>query len=137
MGIYRLLFPRCYRSFAGKRWVSIGLRTLHLLGVAGLGGSILCGPSATAWTPSLALIVVSGLAMFALEIWASGVYLIQVRGQAMVAKLLLLAVVLLVPVTDVAVVVITILLSGVVSHAPASVRHYSLYHRRVLDSLLP
>lgn len=137
MDIYPLLFPRHYRTFAGKRWVNIGLRTLHLLGVAGLGGSILYDRCATAWTPSLALTVITGFAMFALEIWASGVYLIQVRGQAMVAKLLLLAVALLVPVTDVAVVVIAILLSGVVSHAPASVRYYSLYHRRVVDSLPP
>lgn len=135
MGIYPLLFPRHYRSFAGKRWVNIGLRTLHLLGVAGLGGSILCGPSAPTWTPSLVLTGVSGLAMFALEIWASGVYLIQLRGLAMAAKIVVLAGSLLVPATHAAMVIVVIVLSGVVSHAPASVRYYSPYHRRVVDSL--
>ena len=32
-------------------------------------------------------------------------------------------------------IVVAVVLSGVVSHAPASIRYYSIFHRRVIDAL--
>ena len=47
----RILFPRDSRSFSGKRWVNIALRTIHLIGVAGLGGGFLYQSPSEVWLP--------------------------------------------------------------------------------------
>ena len=90
MKTYRLLIPAQTRSFVGKRWVFITLRTLHLIGVAGLGGGFLYASPKPLWVPYLTLTLASGIAILSLEIWSNGIYLIQLRGVAVVIKLLLL-----------------------------------------------
>ena len=135
MSLYRLAFPPRYRGFTGRRWVSIGLRTAHLLGVTGLGGALVCGMAPEIWRPYLWLTVATGSLMLAIEVWGSAIYLIQLRGLAMIAKVLILGGSTLAAGTETAMSVVTVVLSGVVSHAPASIRYYSIFHRRVIDAL--
>jgi hypothetical protein len=73
--------------------------------------------------------------MLVLELWSSAIYLLQVRGQATLLKVALVAALPLAPGLEATVVVLAIVISGIVSHAPASVRYYSVFHGRVLDDL--
>ncbi len=129
------MFPRRYRTFPGKRWINISLRTAHLLGVAGLGAGLVAGTASELWMWALYLTVTSGALMLSIEAWSSAVYLIQLRGLAMVAKVLLLLASTLVPGSQAATIVAAIVISGIVSHAPATVRYYSLFHGRTIDAL--
>ena len=131
MSLYRAIFPRENRTFPGKRWVETGMRTVHLIGTAGIGGGFLWGADPAHWMPFLWLTVLSGLGMAVLQVWGNGVWLVQTRGLTVLLKLVLLLVLMVTqPRADLFILVIVI--SGVVSHAPASLRYYSpLLLRRV------
>ncbi len=134
MSLFHAVFPQEPRTFPGKRWVETSLRTLHLLGTAGIGGGFLWGADPAHWLPFLWLTVVSGMLMAGLQIWGNGVWLIQVRGLAVMVKLLLLALMVLFGArADLFVLVIVI--SGVVSHAPANVRYFSPVFMRRIERL--
>ncbi|MBI2313020.1 MAG: hypothetical protein HYU77_11025 [Betaproteobacteria bacterium] len=129
------LFPDKARGFPGKRWVKIGLRTLHLVGTAGVGGAFLYGAPERLWLPYWWMTVASGVALVAIELWSNGVWLIQVRGVAILAKLVLLACVPLAPDLGGLILILIIVISAVSSHAPASVRYFSLLHGRRIETL--
>ena len=131
----RLLFPSKTRSFVGQRWVKIALRTLHLLGTAGVGGGILCNVSQQLWLPYLWLVLFSGLAFIAVEIWSNGIWLIQVRGLVIVIKILLISTLLFEENIGMIVMIIIIGLSGIISHAPGNVRYFSIFHWKRVESL--
>ena len=134
-GLYRTLFPREPRGFRGRRWVNIALRTLHLVGVAGAGGGLLYAADPALWHPYLWLVIGSGVLMLAVEGFASLLYLIQLRGVAMLLKPPLLGVALHDASLAPWVLVLVLVLSGVMAHAPANVRYFSLLHGRRVDRL--
>ena len=131
----RALFPDPPRGFPGRRWVNIGLRTLHLVGVAGMGGGWLYGAEPSAWQPYLWLVLATGLAMVALELAATCLWLLQLRGLAVVAKLGLVALALHRPDATPWLLVGVIVLSSVFAHAPADVRYFSPFHGRRIERL--
>lgn len=135
MSIYRILFPRESRSFPGRRWVNIALRTLHLIGNAGVGAGFLFGAPEEAWLPYLALTVASGFALLLLEIWANVIWLIHICGAAILVKLGLFACLPLFEGYEAHVLVITVVISGISSHAPRDIRHISLLHGKRVDAL--
>lgn len=128
-----LLFPAKKRDFAAKRWVKISLRTLHLLGLAGFAGAYINAIEPVLWWPFVALTLLSGLAMVAIELWTHGIWLLQLRGQAVMFKLVLLVTSLWTPMpVDLLLFALIIIISGLISHAPGNVRYYSfLYRRRI------
>lgn len=127
------LFPIDKRDFPGRRWLSITLRTLHLMGIAGLAGAYLFHLPDGQWMPYLWLAVLSGFLMAAMAVYVDGIWLLQLRGQAIFLKLLLLSTVFwLFDEPQSGIYLLVILISGVVSHAPGKVRYYSLWHRKVL-----
>ncbi|RKZ35053.1 MAG: hypothetical protein DRQ37_07060 [Gammaproteobacteria bacterium] len=130
-----MFFPERNRGFRGKRWVNISLRTLHLLGTAGIGGAFLYQAPTEAWMPYLWLLLVSGIGMLCLEVWSNGIWLLQMRGVAVLVKIILLASLLVIDGIDAMVLVLVIVISGVVSHAPARIRYFSLVHGRQMESL--
>ena len=121
-----ILFPTQSRAFPGQRWLSISLRTLHLIGLAGVGAGFLFQLAFTHWQAYLMLIVLTGLAMVVLEIWSNGIWLLQLRGLATMIKLLLLSITLLIGL-DTYILITVIIISAVLSHAPGKVRYYSLF----------
>jgi len=131
----RTLFPDPPRGFPGRRWVNIGLRTVHLLGVAGMGGGWLYGADPADWRPFLWLVLMSGGAMVLLEVAATCLWLLQLRGLAVLAKLLLVALAVRWPETTPWVLVTVIVLSSVFAHAPANVRYFSPFHGRRVERL--
>jgi hypothetical protein len=135
LSLLRLLVPEAPRVFPAQRWVRISLRTLHLIGVAGVGGGFLYGADASMWTPYLWLTVVTGAVMMGIELWTTGLWLIQVRGLSVVVKLGLIAWLLRTENLELPLVITVIVISGVISHAPGSVRYFSVFHWRRLERL--
>lgn len=76
-----------YRSFPGKSPVVNLLRALHLIGVVGLGASVLGGGAQRVCDGYCLLVLVSGAGILALDIWSSPAYLLQVKGMGMAVKL--------------------------------------------------
>jgi len=135
LNLFRLLVPETPRTFPALRWVRISLRTAHLLGVAGLGGGFLYGAAPAAWMPYLWLAFVTGTVMVMLELWSTGLWLIQVRGLSVVVKLGLIAWLMRADPLQMPVLIAVVVISGVVSHAPADVRYFSVFHGRRIDGL--
>ena len=128
-----LLSPEQPRLLPGHRWIKIGLRSIHLVGVAGLGAGYLYSGDDATWRIYLYLTLVSGVLLTVLEIWSNPAWLTQVRGQAIMLKLLLLALTLDFPDGRAALLIMVVLISGIVAHAPHKVRHYSLIHGRCIE----
>jgi hypothetical protein len=113
------------RFFRGQRWLNIGLRGLHLLGVAGMGaGYLVPAVAQDAWLPYLVLTLATGVGMAMLDAWSDRHWLAQLSGQTVLFKLLLLALNPFWPAAGPALFTAVILISAMVSHAPARVRHY-------------
>lgn len=134
MQLKRLLFPEESRFFPGQRWVNIALRTLHLIGIAGLGGGFFYASEGDSWRTFFDLTLWSGAGLTAIAVWNDGVWLVQLRGQAILLKLLLLGLMPLLPSLRLPLFLAILVISGVMAHAPASVRYYSLWHGRRLES---
>jgi hypothetical protein len=130
-----ILFPAVSRSFPGKRWLNITLRTLHLIGVAGLGGAYLYSAPRGLWEPYLWLSLSSGSALVAMSLYSNGIWLLQLRGLLILLKLGLLGIMLWLPGFSLQLGMAVIVLSSVISHAPGNVRYYSIWHGRRIESL--
>lgn len=135
MSISSLLFPDPSRKIPGKRQLSVLLRSLHLVGIAGLAGHFLFDLNAAQWLPYAVLALGSGGLMVAMELWCDGIWLLQLRGQAILLKLMLLLAAVLLPALAAPLFVLIVLISGFFAHAPGRVRYYSLWHRRVVKAL--
>jgi hypothetical protein len=59
----RFLFPAQPRSFHGERWVNIGLRCVHPVGVSGIAGGFLFDLEAQIWSAYWSLTLASGVAL--------------------------------------------------------------------------
>lgn len=135
MSLLSILFPRHSRTFPGKRWLNISLRTLHLIGVAGLGGAYLYDAPRELWQPYLWLGLGSGFALVFTSVFSNGVWLLQLRGLLILFKLILLALMVWLPGFSLQLGVTVIVISSVIAHAPGNVRYYSLWHRRRIEHL--
>ena len=129
MGIDEAPSPQDGKTFR-KRWANISLRTLHLVGTAGVVGGVLFGVPASSWHPYLWLTLATGGGMLLLDAWRNAVFFLQVRGLAVVAKIALLACMSILTAYQIHILLITIVLSSVASHAPAKVRYFSIFHGR-------
>jgi len=117
-----------------KRWSKITLRTLHLLGVAGVGGGVLFGLDYALWVNYWWLALGSGVLLVVIDAIANPLWLMQIRGLVIYIKVVLLALLGRQPDWDIFLIATIIIISAVISHAPSQVRYYSLYHRRVIES---
>lgn len=125
------LIPQQKRHLPGKRWISILLRSLHLVGIAGLAGAYLFNQPQSVWYPYLVVGVGSGVLMVAKELYVDSIWLYQLRGQLVLLKLLLLAFgVYWLGQPQAWIYILVILISGIISHAPGKVRYYSIVYRK-------
>lgn len=116
-----------------RRWLTIIFRTVHLAGVAGIGGGYLWNAPVSDWEPWLWLTVASGLALVTTDIWGDWRWWVQVRGVAVIAKLALLGVIPAFPGQRGALFLAAVGVSAVISHAPRHWRHFSLVGERGRD----
>jgi len=115
-----------------KRWVKISLRTLHLLAVAGVGGGVLFGLDRGLWVDYWWLALVSGSLLMLIDIVSNPVWVVQVRGIVIFTKLILLIFLGHDPALDRWLLIAVIVMSAIISHAPSSLRYYSIYHRKTI-----
>lgn len=119
------------RAFRGQRWLTVALRALHLIAVMWLGAALHGAPAASLPVPEHflgGLVLGSGLLMFAFDLISHPQHLREVSAWGVLAKLGL--VVWLVASESQAVFWLIMTWSAVVSHAPASFRHHTLFPRR-------
>jgi len=109
------------RDFPGRRWLSIALRTLHLTGVVVAGAGLFGNNSHSAG--AVALMLVTGLALYALDCWHHRDLWREVAGVFVALKLAVLIAMLLVPSAAMTLFWILLVSSSVVSHAPHAFRH--------------
>jgi hypothetical protein len=111
-------------DFPGRRWVIVALRALHLVAVIALGAQLLGAPAAAGWPAAgvAAVVLGSGLAMLGLDLLAHRQHLRTVAGLTALVKLLLVAILAAVP--ELLLFWVVVVLSAVVSHAPATLRHF-------------
>jgi hypothetical protein len=110
------------RSFPGRPWLINGLRVAHLVGVVGFGAVLLAGQPPAACGPWCTVMLVSGLGIAALDWWAEPTYPLQLKGLAMLLKLAMVAGLFAWPAIALEGFWIVLGFSGLLSHAPGSLR---------------
>lgn len=105
------------------RWLSIALRSLHMVGAVMIGAAIFAGHSVVAGA-SVAL--ATGIALGAIEWWRQPGYWREASGLAVAAKIGLLAAIVHAPALAATVFWVVLVASSVISHAPRAFRHRRL-----------
>ena len=114
--------PRSLTRFR-LRLVNVGCRTLHLVGVSALFGSVLWGVPAERLGPALWLTVGSGVGLLAAEALTGVAWLWEGRGLLALAKLGILLAVPLAGTYAVGLLGLAMVVAAVGSHMPARIRH--------------
>ena len=122
--IHSLLFPATYREFFCQRLLLNLLRGVHLLFIAVLVGGIYFNLSAELLKTWILGVLLSGIAMFLIELYSSCIYLFEIRGAVIVFKMLVLLSLFIIPSGYHFYVLVGLLLfSSFVSHSPRRIRH--------------
>ena len=121
-------------DFAGKRWLKISLRTLHIFSIIGVGGAILFEVPFSSWVWYWYAAVSTGVLMVAIDALSNFLWLVQVRGIIIYIKLALLMLLGGNMLVNQLVLVTVVIMSAVISHAPGDIRYYSVIHRRKIMS---
>lgn len=116
-----------------QRLSKTSIRALHILGIAISSGGFIFHLDKALWLNWWLLAMFSGLLMMAQEIYRSKLWLIQLKGVLTFVKLGLLASIALIPQQQPHIYILVLLLSVFIAHGPAGLRHYSIWHRRVLN----
>jgi len=119
-------------NFVGKRWLKISLRSLHLVGVAGVFASAFMN---IALPHYWLLLILSGLGLLLLESLSNILWFIQIRAIVMYLKFILLTILYYYPAYAWYCMVSMILLSGAISHAPSNIRYFSFIHLKKIQSV--
>jgi hypothetical protein len=134
MKIFKTLFPSKNRTFKYKRWLEISLRTLHLIGVAGVCAGAFFHVPHYQWQGFSILTSLSGILFILLELWSNGIWLIQLRGVILYIKIIFLLCIPLLPAYKSIILIIVIGISSIISHAPGDVRYFSIIHGKRMDT---
>jgi hypothetical protein len=128
-----LLFPPAPRSLPFNRGISIGFRTLHLVGSSVLVGGHAFDAEPQRLFPFLLLTAASGAGLIALELYRSCDWAYQGMGVLVIVKTAITVLAGLWWEQRVPLLVIVVALGSIGSHMPARLRHFSVLHGRVLD----
>ncbi len=114
-----------------RRLSKVIVRTIHLVGMAGVFGDALAHTSHPLY---LYLAIISGIVLTLMEAYSGWIWFVQLRGIAVFVKLLLLLLMHQRPELAVPCLIVVIVLSGLMSHAPSWIRYFSLLHGEVVHS---
>ena len=109
------------RESAVRRWTSIVLRALHLAGVVDAALGVL--GHGTPHAAGIVLMLVTGFALYGIDLWQNHGLWREVAGVFIVVKLLGLAAMLALPAIAALLFWLLLIASSIVSHAPHSFRH--------------
>ena len=134
----RLLFPRRFRDLPRRRLILNLLRAAHIISFSLLLGGLYYGVADEAWRPWLLAAVLSGLALFAVDLYGSFLALFEIRGISVLIKIGLLSLLPLVDAnTRLAGLMSIIVFSSLVSHSTRRFRHRSLAPAAFLRKYAP
>ena len=114
-----------------KRLFKVIVRSIHLVGMAGVFGNALMQTSGPVY---LSIAVASGIVLVMMEASSGLIWFVQLRGVSLYLKLLLLLLMHLKPEITIPCLIAVIVISGLMSHAPSWIRYFSLQHGRVVLS---
>ena len=114
-----------------RRFAKVIVRTIHLVGIAGLFGNAMTGSYESIY---LVLTIFSGVLLTVMEAWSGPIWFAQLRAVALYLKLLLLLPVHFYPNAAVPWLIAVIAISGFMSHAPSWIRYFSVWHWQVVHS---
>ncbi|ESE41800.1 hypothetical protein [Shewanella decolorationis] len=122
------------KRFWMQRLTKTSFRALHILGIVGAGGGILLSVEKSLWLNYWYLAMISGSILMLWEIIRDWRWLIQLKGVLTLGKLGLLC--LFVPLASYKpeLFILVLFLSVIVSHGPSGLRHYSIVHRKQIDT---
>ncbi|PHY60818.1 hypothetical protein CS023_02200 [Shewanella xiamenensis] len=105
-----------------------------VLGIAGAGGGILLNIDKSLWLNYWYLAMSTGSILMLWEIMRDWRWLIQLKGVLTLGKLGLLC--LFIPLANYKpeLFILVLFLSVIVSHGPSGLRHYSIVHRKQIDT---
>ncbi|MBI5890967.1 MAG: hypothetical protein HZB47_09845 [Nitrosomonadales bacterium] len=118
-------YPNTTRDFRGRRWLSVFLRSAHLVAVIAFATVLL---QTTTPLPEYAgsAVLITGVLIWLLDIWYKPGHLVEGAGLSMLLKLALIVWMIFAPDLRVPLFWIIVVWSGVFSHAPASFRNARL-----------
>lgn len=114
-----------------RRLAKVVVRTIHLIGIAGLFGNAMMGTSESIY---ITLAIISGVVLTLMEIYSGWIWFVQLRGVSLYLKLMLLLVIHYSPGSTIPCLIIIIAISGFFSHAPSWIRYFSVMHKKVVLS---
>jgi hypothetical protein len=114
-----------------RRLSKVMVRTIHLIGIAGLFGNAMMGISESIY---ITLAIISGVVLTLMEIYSGRIWFVQLRGVSLYLKLMLLLVIHYYPGSTIPCLIIIISISGFFSHAPSWIRYFSVIHKKVVLS---
>jgi hypothetical protein len=117
-----------------ERISKTSLRALHIIGVVGSGGGMIFNLELSLWFNYWLIAITSGVLLMSWEIIRDWRWLIQLKGVLTLLKVILLGLFIQLSECKSELVIFIILLSVIVSHGPAGLRHYSIVHRKVIQS---
>lgn len=124
-------FLRSLPDNSVRRLTKVVVRTVHLIGMAGMFGAAMYGASEPTY---LYLTMISGVVLIGLEAYSGWIWFVQLRGVAVYLKLLLLVLLHFALQHTIVLLVVVMAISGFMSHAPGWIRYYSLLHGKVVYS---
>lgn len=104
-----------------RRWASVALRGLHLVTVIALGAALLGAPLSASFQAMV--VVLSGVAMTAIDFWGDDRLFRDRSGQALLLKLALVALMAASDGLREPLFWLIVIWSAIFAHAPASFRH--------------
>jgi hypothetical protein len=110
------------RDFPGRRWLLVTLRSLHLVGVVLVGAALLSGNEEHR-AAAAALMLVTGLGLYGVEVWAKPRHAVELAGLFIPLKLIGVAAMIFLPHLAASLFWLLLVASSIVSHAPAGFRH--------------
>jgi hypothetical protein len=116
---------------AARRLTKVIVRTIHLVGIAGVFGGAMTQTSMFGY---LAVAIVSGTVLTFMEASSGVIWFVQLRGVSLYIKLLLLWLMHLYPDLSITCLIAVIVISGFMSHAPSWIRYFSVLHGRVVHA---
>ena len=128
-------FPKQSRGFPGKRWVRIGLRSIHIYTICGVVGGAFFDISPNLIHHFYLGALITGLLLIITDLYSNGIWLLQNRGYLILAKISILPTLPHLPRWENWGLFLIVIVSGIIAHAPGSFRYYSVFYRKRIDQL--
>ncbi|BDI06799.1 hypothetical protein [Sphaerotilus microaerophilus] len=110
------------RDFPGRRWLIVGLRSLHLVALMPLAVAVLSASTPPGWAAWGLLL--TGLGLWGIELWSNPKHRGELAGLFIPLKLAGVAGMIALPTLAPPLFWLLVAASSVVSHAPAGFRHW-------------